>query len=175
MVSGSQWGISIFCWQAQGWTCSVPFHNDSFINCIVSQAQTPRGDAASWDCVVSNRNPVWNGSSWRKEGRISVTFGHDFQRTLGRKSCMCLICIDTHGGGFLTLTLMHIRVSIRGVGIKSFYSLETCSDKNRSVNSRPRVKNKLYPLRLYKFISTLLKVAQIIALKRGYILEGLSR
>lgn len=43
------------------------------------------------------------------------------------------------------------------------------------LNARSRVKNKLYPLRLYKFVSALPKVAQIIAQIKGYILEGLSR
>lgn len=76
----------------------------------------------------------------------------------------------------MTSTLTHIKVSIQGAGSKRFlFFRDLFRQKIDLLNARSRVKNKLYPLRLYKFISALLKVAQIIAQIKGYILEGLSR
>lgn len=58
-----------------------------------------------------------------KGKRISVAYDYDFKRSQKKnseKNCWCLIKIGSVEAAFLTLTLMHIMVSIKGIRIKTF-------------------------------------------------------
>lgn len=89
MVNGGKCGISIIFWQGLSWGCSTAFHPDSFINSVLSEAQTPgRGAARGVRCSrvavlkVTSILCEMAASGSRKE-RIRVAYDDDFKRVPG--------------------------------------------------------------------------------------------